>query len=107
MILTSSAKGPSYSTDSTAHAISRFVATHDTLTTATPRPSVTDVPGALEDLYPSLFAEPQRSGFMLALETFGATFASIFGGLHARANRNGDRASRVASAIAERYASKV
>lgn len=107
MILTSTASAPRYSTDSTASEISRFVAARETLRASTPRPSATEAPRTLEELYPSLFAEAQPSTLD---RIFGAVAAFVdrTGALlgRSRSQRHAERASRVSHAIASRYIPK-
>jgi hypothetical protein len=78
MIINNSSNGPRFSTDATAHDVSRFVSQRRSLPAYTSRDGATDLPGSLEELYPSLYPAPSPN-FLAALGRAAAAWiASLF-----------------------------
>jgi hypothetical protein len=72
-------KGPSYSTDPVAQDVTRFMARRAAPDESTPRTTASGHAGRFEDLYPSLYARPERTGLAAALRGAAAKAATILG----------------------------
>lgn len=77
MILRNRSNGPRYTTDAVAQSVAQFVSQRHEIASTAPRPSVLEAPGALEDLYPSLFATSQADGFAIVSEALRSGLSRV------------------------------